>query len=820
VKKQLHTYNTLLFRYQKYVIKLQRLIACNKNVARQKVLVRNIIRLYHKLSSLDKGLKKQLVAGFMFASTISVTPSLVAQTFFADPIFQPFNIPNRFNSEPFELFETPVSGDLDNDGDLDLLASFEGSLLYFENTGAIGVPLYSDGVPTSLDISTPAVGDLDGDGDLDLIRINYGGSLSYYENSGTPEVFSFEDAVVNPFNFSDSSIPDTLYVLGGSQVIDLDADGDLDILLSSYSGSLIYFENIGTSLNPQFADAIINPFQFSPVAQLYAAGDMDNDGDIDIFGTFYAFGTFFFIENIGTLDGNPLFSTPQMSPFNITGLAPDFSPPHLADFDGDGDLDLLIENYADSASFLDSSELVYYENIFNDIVDEDTVFIGPFDAGLSEKEFGDIDDDGDLDFLAITYSYPYLFGFRFNENIGDSENPIFSLESVSAMNIPSAYALDRYLSLVDIDGDSDLDIITSGFVNDYTSSVFAFYENIGSVSEAVFDIRELNPFGLDVIIPDEFPRTVFKDLDNDGDLDLFSGSSNGDFYYRENSGDVNSPVFEDPILNPFGVLNIGETSVPEMVDFDEDGDLDLFVGVATDNFFYFENIGSIDTPLFDSPSVNPFGLTGLGAPIQDFGTFFSNEFSASAPALVDINNDGDLDLFSSYFFENMTNTSFLIEGNDITLELNEEGFAQITPEDVLVDSGIDFDYVGLSQRNFNTDDVGLNIPIIIIARKGTEVVHTEVLISVEEFLSVDDVVLQSVELYPNPATTALTILNQENIPLQQVQLLDVTGKVVSDIRLDIVDQQVILDISKLASGLYMVKIESNQGSSVRKLIKK
>lgn len=188
----------------------------------------------------------------------------------------PLNI-NNFNY-------APAVGDMDGDGKKDMVVGFYAlaKLRFFRNTGTLLNPIFTY-TPSQLDTmnlsqaSAPCLADLDNDGDLDILAGNSSGRLTYYRNIGTPTVFNYQFVTNNymSVNVGNDAAPS----LG-----DLDGDGDLDLLVGNRLGQITFFRNTGTVTNPAFnlvttSYAGINAFQNS----VPLIADINGDTDPDLF---------------------------------------------------------------------------------------------------------------------------------------------------------------------------------------------------------------------------------------------------------------------------------------------------------------------------------------------------------------------------------------------------------------------------------------------------------------------------------------------------------------------------------------------------------
>lgn len=270
----------------------------------------------------------------------------------------------------------------------------------------------------------------------------------------------------------------------------------------------------------------------------------------------------------------------------------------LVDIDGDGDLDLV-------------GTLNFFENIGDDKNPRFMEQVGsdnPFDSldirVNDNLSFADIDGDGDLDAIAGN-----VFGtLTFFENTGSVNNPVFTqqtgandpfngvsfFEAIDNGIVPVGLVGQTAPSLIDIDGDRDLDLVLGA-----GNGTLIFFENAGDESNPVFTRQNGadNPFG-NIKVRDN-ANPAFSDIDGDGDLDAIVGSSDGTLHFFENTGDVNNPVFVEQtgLDNPFNGIDVGTGSQPTLADIDGDGDLDFLVGADNGNPNFFENTGPSETEI-------------------------------------------------------------------------------------------------------------------------------------------------------------------------------------------------------------------------------
>jgi len=526
---------------------------------------------------------------------IGLSTTIIAQPWHQnDVIFNPSGIPSL-------TFSQPRFADIDADNDFDLiLGSTSDRPIFFENTGSATNPSFQAGLDifapiAALDAEMGVFHDLDNDGDSDFICGGFTG-LNFYENIGD----SISPVLQKVDLFFDG------LVVGSNPVptfADLDADSDLDLLVGlSENGSLKYFPNTGTANTAIYleSDAQIW-YDVGRYAYPYFS-DLDNDGDFDLLVGKDIYG-FSYYKNLG--DSSSWQWQDASSLFSGLGFTTYWNSPCLVDLNNDNKNDLVFGTA--------SGPLNYYRNTGSASSPtwtlNSSLFGGVLDVGAASSPcLIDFDFDGDFDLLSGVQ-----FGSaKYYKNVGTPSGPAWQANHTYFNSISHSI----YLSVTagDVNNDSLPDIV-AGNVDGH----LFFHENTGtgfSYDSLVFNGIDLGDWSA--------PKLV--DMDYDNDLDIVAGNEDGNLFYFENSGTADSASWQE-ILGFFGAIDVGSNCVPAVGDIDDDGDMDIITGdgANSQNIQFFRNDSG--TWIEDSTVVS--GITvGQNA----------------APALADLDNDGDLDL--------------------------------------------------------------------------------------------------------------------------------------------------------------------------------
>lgn len=348
-----------------------------------------------------------------------------------------------------------------------------------------------------------AFADYDSDGHLDLyVTYVAFASTALFRNNGNA-TFTDVTSIANVGQSLDAR---------GLSFADYDNDGDLDLFIADTQGSsVIFFKNNG---NGTFSDATSGSgFTGESGGTDVASGDYDNDGDLDIYMIRW--------DSVGNVlyqnNGDGTFSdVTATAGVGDTGSA---SGVASADYDNDGDLDILINKSNREADVL-------YRN------NGDGTFINVADiAGINSPGygeavvFGDYDNDGDIDvYLGEGGASPGVYSHLFCNNGDGTFTDVTDISGMGGYRSTDAVFFDY-------DNDGDLDIMASQWnIGNY------LWRNNGDGTFT--DVAVL--VGVRWHSRGDNAKLAIGDYDNDGDLDIFGAAWNEANFLYQNNGSTNN----------------------------------------------------------------------------------------------------------------------------------------------------------------------------------------------------------------------------------------------------------------------------------------
>ena len=440
------------------------------------------------------------------------------------------------------------------------------------------------------------------------------------------------------------------------KLVDIDQDGDLDLFVQERRGRLVFFENVG---DPSTADFEWRSdfYKHLDVGAWAHFADLDDDGDPDLL-TEEPISKVRYVKNTGTSDG-PTF-TEAAAPLRRRNGDPLFAERQnvltTASMDCQGPPDLLLGGldgrlrFARHTGFRSGREPVFelvtdsYQNVCvgpASVCGSSTVSSRASGAarqfhGANALASGDLEGDGDPDLLWGDFFSRSLYLI---ENTGSCGSPrLERAADVFPPNDPVQTSGYNAPALGDLDGDDTLDLLVGvlGGTGGGASAVdnFLFFENTGSPSTPAY-VRRTRRF-LPTVDVGAASAPAVADLNGDGRLDVVIGNESNPrgeasrLHVLMNVGTRTNPEFAerpDPLLRtPEDGFNFS----PAFADVTGNGRGDLFVGTFDGTVRFYRNAGPASDPRFTRDQTHDVTLPR--------GNF-------AAPALVDIDADGDQDLF-------------------------------------------------------------------------------------------------------------------------------------------------------------------------------
>lgn len=428
------------------------------------------------------------------------------------------------------------------------------------------------------------------------------------------------------------------------------------------------------------------------------------------------------------------------------------------------------------------------------------------DSGLSEyvfsqrSNFVDINNDGHLDAFVCHDVAPNVY------YINDGTGNLTFYQGENVNGVPSGLGLyssgGNYGSIwIDYDNDRNLDMFIAKCGGEEARRMNQMHKNNGDGT-----FTELSA-ALELDDPMQTWSSAWGDFDNDGDMDVFVGASSGTHKMMRNDlvTDVNgnTTVIFTEVTALSGVLALSDTGIENATyDFDNDGNLDI----ASNGNILFGN-GDL--------------------------TFTVNEnlISGSNGSFGDLNNDGFIDSFSNgNIYMNNGNANNWISlctiGTDGYSNINGIG-ARVeihTPSGIQIRdirSGEGFRYMSTLNTHFGLgtettiDNLIIYWPSGIVDNIPNPNINQRLCVTEGQSLTVQDYELEALSIYPNPVEDILNISAPVSLDGKIATVFDINGKKVLNSKL----QTNTLDVSKLQTGFYILRLESGGRIINRKFIK-
>ncbi len=598
-------------------------------------------------------------------------------------------------------------------------------------------------------------------GDTLRYRLQQNGFF-YQANSGTINVYCSD--VIKP------------------AIADVNGDGDLDMISFNVFGNrLIYYENqqkearlscdslffakadncwgnVRDSFAASYALQDTCTYKFDRqngneqtlhTGSSIEAIDIERNGSTDLLIGSVSLDNLTMLYNYGNRNyASVLLQDVTYPNYNIPFNTSSFGVPVFLDADNNGTTDLLVSTFDEGAANVDN--IWYYKN--SKINGSRSIRVE-----LQQKDFL-------LDNMI---------------DAGENSNPCF----------------------MDVDGDGLTDILlgSGGYKDNINAAVckLLYYKNTGTISNPAFNLENDDFLGIrDLGVKDLVPAA--GDMDNDLDMDLLIGLSDGRMICWENTaatGSAPNLIYRGILKDSSGSnISIGTNAAPFLVDINRDGKTDLIIGERNGNLNYYR--GTMTTAAKFSFVTDSLGKVRIKTNGISIGY--------TQPCVSDVNNDGKYDLILG------TNINGLLLYDNIEDHLDDT-FSNASP--VLIDNSdrrstaAISDISGDGKPELLTGNI--NGGLIIYSLDSPPFIPTGIRNPFSEKLDFD--------LYPNPANNQLYIdINgiENNI---QVQVYSLIGQLIATERNER-QHHLELNTTAFPNGMYLVKIKAGQKEGTQKVI--
>ena len=389
---------------------------------------------------------------------------------------------------------------------------------------------------------------------------------------------------------------------GGHSYADYDGDGDLDLLINTYDITLAsrLYRNNGNNTYTDVTSTLAPALLVNRRERCAIWGDLNNDGLLD------------FVRNTGS-DGSQLIEVYLQGSNGIFGNGTGGSTPiyggngsagtddvviangansegvGLLDFDGDGDLDIILDNHNYGIDILRNNYINHTNNVvtnpaitslFSHATPGTTPILGLSQSAVDGDygSFTDVNDDGWVDIFIRKQTENDFF-----LNQGGTFTNGADLAEANNNNKGSVV-------LYDLDNDGDFDAFWT------ENGLNQIFRNNGGGSWTALGAAT----GIATTYTTRIDEVACGDLDNDGDIDILLVGNNRSYLYYNQLNDpvsgVNTGTAMNFTLDAVQTFNTGDGESTTMIDIDEDGDLDISMNInGSANQLWINNLYSSST---------------------------------------------------------------------------------------------------------------------------------------------------------------------------------------------------------------------------------
>jgi len=372
---------------------------------------------------------------------------------------------------------------------------------------------------------------------------------------------------------------------GGQAWADLNQDGFLDLLVNTSNStgrSRLLFWNSGTNQYDDVTATNAPELLLNTCERSALAGDFDNDGDIDFMRSTSS--RLEIYENLGP-GSVPAYSfvIKQIfipTSFSIPGTQTGMNNEGLAwmDFDGDGDLDVYMEDHQYGQDILENDGTGVFTHYTPDSNPQGFPTTG---ASGDYSVTADLDNNGDVDIVArregITAALNEVDIFTNNSDGTFSPN--------NSLNLDTRNSFKGGVAVADFDNDGDFDYFWTNHGTSSANITHVIAEQTG-LNSGVFVLATVTITPAPSWTGQQIEGIAMGDVNNDGKVDIFLASDSGAGYLLLNTTAGGTFSFSH---SNSGINLAADGEGCAFGDYDNDGDLDLYVNIRNGNNQLWEN---------------------------------------------------------------------------------------------------------------------------------------------------------------------------------------------------------------------------------------